>query len=491
MLNTRYFASALVLLAMTLAPTGPALAQSVSADAQRLDHVADEVLDAATASDWATARTEWAEFRATWREAEDGVRDASRDSYTRIETNMRQVNGALSAEPPDAAAVTSGAAAIRTELAPLLSGTASSNAPAPSGTASLSTLLASIDRGITAIGQQDVTTARAAVEQVRDEWVQVETDVKARDPQAYRTSEDRMAEAASALSASPPRTDEALGSLTAMRTDLAPLAEQPARYGMLDAAVILLREGLEALLVVAALLAFLAKAGHQDKQGWIWGGAGVGVLLSVALAFVIQSLFSTAVGGTSRELLEGITGLLAAAMLVYVSYWLHSRSSLKAWQAYVRDRTAAALAGGGMFSLGLISFLAVFREGAETSLFYIGIASSIALTDLALGVGLGAAGLVLIGVAMLVFGMRIPIRPFFLISSLLLYYLAFKFIGTGLHSLQVAGVLPATPAALPAWEVVGLFPTWETTLPQLGLLALAGVVLLWSRSYARAPSHQA
>src|SRR5215210_2248899 len=104
MLNTRYLAAALLLLTVALAGTSPALAQSVSADAQRLDHVADEVLDAATASDWDTARAEWAEFRAAWREVEDGVRDASRDGYTRIETNMRQVNRGLSAEPPDTAA---------------------------------------------------------------------------------------------------------------------------------------------------------------------------------------------------------------------------------------------------------------------------------------------------------------------------------------------------------------------------------------------------
>jgi len=134
-----------------------------------------------------------------------------------------------------------------------------------------------------------------------------------------------------------------------------------------------------------------------------------------------------------------------------------------------------------MASLALISFLAVFREGAETSLFYIGIAPAIATRDLALGIGLGTVALVAIGVVMLVFGLRIPLRPFFLVSSLLLYYLAFKFIGTGIHALQVSGVLSATPAAVPSWEPIGLFPTWETTLPQLALLVIAGGVLVFSR----------
>src|SRR5256885_466386 len=141
MLNTRYLAAALLLLTMTLAYASPALAQSVSADAQRLDHVADEVLDAANAGDWATARTEWAEFRAAWREVEDGVRDASPDGYRGTEPSRRGVSRPRPTDPPAAAAVTGGAAAIRTALAPLMSGRAPSTAPASVGTASLSTLL--------------------------------------------------------------------------------------------------------------------------------------------------------------------------------------------------------------------------------------------------------------------------------------------------------------------------------------------------------------
>ncbi|MDQ3810993.1 MAG: FTR1 family protein, partial [Chloroflexota bacterium] len=150
--------------------------------------------------------------------------------------------------------------------------------------------------------------------------------------------------------------------------------------------------------------------------------------------------------------------------------------------------TTAALAGGGMFSLGLVSFLAVFREGAETVLFYIGIAPSIEAHDLVAGIGLGTAVLAIIGVIMLVFGVRIPLRPFFLVSSLLLYYLAFKFIGTGVHALQVAGALPATPVAVPSLDPIGMFPTLESTLPQLLLLVLGIVVLVLSRARTRPAS---
>src|SRR5207248_2907631 len=146
-----------------------------------------------------------------------------------------------------------------------------------------------------------------------------------------------------------------------------------------------------------------------------------------------------------------------------------------------RQRMTAALEGGGLASLATISFLAVFREGAETALFYIGIAPAISLTDLLVGIGLGTAGLVVIGVLMMVFGLRLPMRPFFLVSSLLLYYLAFKFVGTGVHALQVADALPATPVALPSLDALGVFPTLETTVPQLLLIVAALVVLAWPR----------
>jgi high-affinity iron transporter len=174
---------------------------------------------------------------------------------------------------------------------------------------------------------------------------------------------------------------------------------------------------------------------------------------------------------------EGIVGLSAAAMLFYVSYWLHSKARLGAWQEYIRARSTRALAGGSMASLALVAFLAVFREGAETAVFYLGIAPSITPGDLALGLGLAVLALALIGGVLLVVGQRLPLRPFFLASSVLIYYLGFKFVGTGLHALQVTGVIPATPAPLPGSDILGVYPTWETALPQLLLLVIAGLVL--------------
>jgi high-affinity iron transporter len=261
-----------------------------------------------------------------------------------------------------------------------------------------------------------------------------------------------------------------------MSRRLAPY-ENAGNYKVFDATFIVLREGLEALLVVVALLAFLKRSGNSDKSSYIWGGATFGVAASIALGVAIHTLFGKAFSGEHRELLEGATGLVAAAMLLYVAYWLHSQSSIGAWQRYIQKRTTAALATGSLFGLGLLSFFAVFREGGETVLFLIGMTGKIAAADLMLGLAIGAVFLAIVGLLLTVIGIRIPMRPFFAVASVLTFYLCFKFIGTGIHSLQVADVLPARTADfLPENDTFGLFATWQTTIPQV-ILLLAGLVI--------------
>lgn len=472
---------ALLLPTAALADTSGTLA-TVQADATRLDRLAEDVDTAVAVNDWPAARQQWRAFGETWLDVEDNFRDLSANRYAEIELAMVGVGDALRVAAPSPDAVRAALREVRAELAPFAAGAVSGDgAVRAAGQTGLRDLMATLDRAIAAAERGDAAEARGQIQSFQREWIPVEGLVKTRDPAVYRSTEDRMAETAAHLGGPAPRISEAGAIMREMRQNLAPVVETPARYGIVDAAIILFREGIEALLVVAALLAFLSKSGHADQRAWIWGGAGAGIAASVVAAFAIQMVFSSATAGASRELVEGITGLVAAAMLIYVSYWLHSRANLRAWQRYVHAQAAAALAGRGLVSLALISFLAVFREGAETVLFYMGIAPSIATSDLGIGIGLGAAALAAFGVVMLAFGLRIPLRPFFLVSSLLLYYLAFKFIGSGIHALQVAGAWPATPLALPSIDSIGIFPTWETTVPQVLLLAVTGAVLLWPR----------
>jgi high-affinity iron transporter len=207
--------------------------------------------------------------------------------------------------------------------------------------------------------------------------------------------------------------------------------------------------------------------------------------VSIVLAVTVKLLFTSGTFGNNNFLIAGWTGVFAAVMLIYVSYWLHSKSSVAAWKSYVNDKSSKAIATGSLFSLGLLAFLAVFREGTETVLFYIGMASSIGMSDLIIGIALGLGILTVIAVLVLKLGVRIPMRPFFLVSSILVFYLALKFTGMGINGLQLSGLLPATSSeALPTISWLAVYPTWESIIPQMILIiaAVAMVVMNHNKS---------
>jgi len=427
-----------------------------------------------------SARQSYQAFRERWVQIEDGIKSTSPGDYEAIERAMRAVSVSLAAQPFDAARTDAALDALHDANEAFYGdgGPASSQATTSGEAARLQALVAQLDVVRTAVGRRDAAASRAALQQFEGDWPGGEALVKIKSPAAYTATEDDTAIVEAMLGSSTPRFAEADAVVARMRDRLAPIAEAGASYGVFDAFVIMLREGLEALLVVGALVAFLKRSGNSDKQRWIYGGAGVGVVLSIVLALALQQIFARAESGLGGELVEGIVGLSAAVMLFYVSYWLHSKARLGVWQQYIRQRSSAALAGGSMISLGAVALLAVFREGAETAVFYLGIAPGISPADLVVGLALGVLSLTAIGSAVLVIGLRLPMRPFFLASSALIYYLGFKFVGTGVHALQVAGVIRATPAPLPGSDVLGVYPPWETALPQLVLL-IAACIVLW------------
>jgi high-affinity iron transporter len=254
-------------------------------------------------------------------------------------------------------------------------------------------------------------------------------------------------------------------------------------YNWLDSFSILLREGMEALLVLIALLAFLDKSGNADRRIWIWSGAIAGLAMSIVTGFALQAVVSNVAAlRSNKELLEGVTGLIAAAMLFYVSYWLHSKSALNAWQGYIREQMTNALATERLFSLAVLAFLTVFREGGETVLFFLGIAPSITPQDLLIGIGAATGLLAVLTFAMLKLGLKIPLQLFFQVTSGLIYYLGFKFLGSSIHALHEAHVLPLHAIAqLPTIRLLGIYPSWEVILPQLLLLAVGISILLKQR----------
>lgn len=462
----------------------PAQAVTVGGPAQealrQLNIVIEDALTAARAGDVATARAKYDAFRDGWFAAETGVRAMSRDAYRAIEGAMGEVQATLASQPVDTAHVVDALRALEAANEGFILGTTAAPATPDSAGLTLVALLPKLSEAQAALEQGDVARAAYELDEFRAGWPDVEGVVAAKDAGVYRSSEDLMARAAAALATAPANVADARTTIGQLRDGLEPFATSTLKYGVFDAASILLREGLEALLIMAALLAFLQKSGEADKRRWIWAGGLLGVAVSVLSGVVIQRFFSTIITGTNRELIEGLTGLVAAMMLFYVSFWLHRTTQLQDWQRYIRDQTNAALATGSLFSLALLAFLAVVREGAETTLFYIGIAPSIAQRDLVLGLAIGTVLLTIIGIAIIGLGRRIPLKAFFTLTSLLIFYLGFKFIGTGIHALQVARVLPArTSDYLPSIDAIGLYPTWESTILQLVTLALALVVVVW------------
>lgn len=479
----------LVLLIAALFVLRPALVLAAPADDLRsANQLVTQALAAAQRGDIPAAKAQFEQFRQRWSDIEDGIKAQSATAYKAIEDDMATVEFALLQTPVDSSRLTAGLQTLAATNEKFSSG----GFPADGGQAvtqpqgSVADLLALLDQAKARIQAGDATGAAHAMDQFRQSWLGIEGVVLTESGQVYSEAERDMVDASAMLAANPPNLAGALVTVERMRAYLGPLAGKTS-YTAFDAATILLREGLEALLVVVALLGYLKKAGHADKGGWIWGGVGAGLAVSIALAIVVKLLFGVGTFGSNNFLIAGWTGIFAAVMLIWVSYWLHSKSSVSEWQSYIREKSSAALATGSLFSLAALSFLAVFREGTETVLFYVGMASSISTGSLLLGLGIGVGFLLLIAFVILKVGVRVPMRPFFLVSSVLVFYLGFKFTGMGIHGLQLAGVLPTTLAPyLPSIDFLALYPNWQSTLPQLLLVVLAVIAALRQRRHAAA-----
>ncbi|HYK81821.1 MAG TPA: FTR1 family protein [Gemmatimonadales bacterium] len=246
--------------------------------------------------------------------------------------------------------------------------------------------------------------------------------------------------------------------------------------------VLLLREGFEAILIVAALMAFLLKAGAVERRRHVARGAWAAVGASILTAVVIELLFEITPG--QREALEGATMLLATAVLFYVSYWLLSKIEVAKWHAFVKGRMEDALSTGSGLALASVAFLAVYREGFETILFYKALLTSAGGggggAAVAAGILAGCVALVLVYVAIDRFGVKVPLRPFFAVTSAMLYYMAFVFAGKGIADLQEAGLVRTSVVEwAPRIPVLGIYPTVQSLALQLLLLALLVVAVVW------------
>lgn len=242
---------------------------------------------------------------------------------------------------------------------------------------------------------------------------------------------------------------------------------------VLQSFLILFREGVEAMLVVAALIAYLRRSGYPDKVKVIWLGVVAALFASAGAAWALNSLLK--ISGAGREAIEGVTMLIAVAVLLYVSFWLTAKSDADRWKAFIQDQMDDALGKGSMFALGFAAFLSVFREGAETILFYQALIGGITGSLNAVWVGMAIAVVCLL----LVYGgvkfasLTLPIGIFFKGTAVLLFTMAFIFTGKGILELQVSGMIHTT--GLDGWPMVawlGVFPIVETMIAQALVLCI-------------------
>jgi high-affinity iron transporter len=248
----------------------------------------------------------------------------------------------------------------------------------------------------------------------------------------------------------------------------------------LQAFIILFREGLEALLVIAALAAFLRRADAAERIAPVYIGALAAVVASVVMAWV----FATFYDGNHSDLFEAGVMLAAAVLLFYMSGWMFLRQDPKAWQADLNRLAERALGAGTMLSLAGIAFLAVFREGAETILFVHTLAKTANGFDAALLSGLAAATLALVAmfVAMQWLALRLPLRPMFVVTSAFLFFMGLRMVGQAFQELQEQSLIPFTTDGVPAFvSEWGLSNgSWEALGTQLAILAVAAAAALVS-----------
>nr|WP_301294248.1 cytochrome c/FTR1 family iron permease [Nitrobacter winogradskyi] len=326
-----------------------------------------------------------------------------------------------------------------------------------------------------------------------DGFEPVEPVLAARDSALMARIERAMAELRAAIGEGRP-----IGEVEAANRSLANLfveaeaALAPERASglssFLGAFGVLLREGLEALLIVIAMIAFLKKTERSEVLGFVHGGWIAALVAGVATWFV--ATYFIGVSGASRELTEGFGSLLAAIILLTVGIWMHGKSNAEAWQRYVKEKVSAALSRRSGWFLFLLSFVVVYREVFETILFYAALWAEGNGVAMLAGSGVAAGLLALIAWIMLRYSTRLPINQFFSWSAILIAVLAVVLAGKGIAGLQEAGILGVRPLySVPRVEILGLFPTVQTVLAQVAAIVILAAGFWFSgRSAAAARS---
>ena len=410
-------------------------------------------------------KKEYLKFNGVWTRNESFIRSRSIPYYGKVETAMSFLRSSMEVEPFDYDSTMNSFNELKSAIKDYLDGKKIENNV--SSTITLKEAVDMLKDALDAFKTGNKAKGQSKVKQFIQVWPTVEGDVSTRNSSLYTKVETQtpiiMVKGAE---------KEYQEQLQGLITELSQINTK-AQYTFVDAMFILLREGVEALLIVLALVSSLKAANQKKGLRWVYAGAAFGILASVIIAFMLQALFPAVSSGTNREILEGIVGIFAVIMMIGIGFWLHSKSSLKSWKDYIDRKMDVVLSTGSCISMFVLSFLAVFREGAETILFYVGILPLISLQSLIIGIVSAILILVIIAFVLIYASSKIKIHQIFLVLTWTIYFLAFKMLGTSIHMLQVVGILPLHVVNfIPTVEILGIYANMEVFVCQLILITI-------------------
>ena len=413
-----------------------------------------EALDKAIASqDLEAVREAYKKMNSTWTINEAVVRDHSTAHYGQVETAISFLRSSIETEPTNFDTIQASFNDLKKAISNFVEGTevatTSSNLTLKDGIDLLKKALTQFQAG------QD-SEAAASMKEFITIWPTIEGSVSTTNPSLYTKVESESP--VMMVKGKDSEYQEKLSSLIAELSQI----DTSASYNAFDAMLILLREGVEALLIVMALVTTLKAAKMRKGLKWVYGGAFVGIVASLLIAYILQIAFPAVTSGTNREIIEGAVGIFAVAMMILIGIWLHGKSSVKKWNSFMDSQMQTVTKTGSFLSMFALSFLAVFREGAETILFYVGILPRISSFDFVLGISLALLVLVVIAFVMNKASQFFLPHKVFFILTWMIYALAFKMTGVSIHALQLTNMIPNhLISGIPSIDILGIYPSWE------------------------------
>lgn len=412
---------------------------------------------------------EYTKFVASWTKNERPVRELDIASYGKIETQVAFMRITLAEDELDLDQLQGQFNTLTNAIDDFVAGKV---VQGTTGNYSVATLIGLLKESIDLIEEKSYDKAADSLVEFIEIWPNVEGDIRTKNASLYTEIESKIPLLVSDLSKDAVDQQRITESIDSLIKDIE-LVQTTSNYTYWDSALILLREGLEALLIIIALIAFLKKANQENQKKWIYVGAFSGLVVSAIAAIILSTILQSVSAGTSREIMEGYVGLGAAVLMLGVGVWLHNKSSINAWNKYIQTQMNHAISTSSILSMAFVSFLSVFREGAETIIFYAGIAPKMSTLELIIGILIALAVLAVFAIVLIKVSGKIPIHRFFIVATVLIYILAFKIIGVSVHTLQLTSVFPMTRVDhLPVISSIGFYPTWETIIPQVLLIGL-------------------